>query len=213
MKIVHLVSDLDEKFGGPSQCVPLLVGHLEEQGVEGEIIYTALEPDMQNEFAIQRALKVTGVPLSFSRNLYYSGTMRGVIRRALNSGADVLHIHSMWRAPAWQAYTEARRAGIPHVVSPHSNLYRESLRRSRGVKQIMRYAFVNRMCNQAAFIHVTADSEAEAVRDAGFQSTPIVNVPNGLPSIEESNISVAEARKTLGLSENGGTSLTLPFTS
>jgi len=196
MKTLHVVSDIDDRFGGPSKSVPLLCVNLERIGVHAEIAYTKFLPSDRNEILDGSGIGVTAIPLTASRNLYYSRHAAATLQNIISDKRiDLVHIHSMWRHNAWSAFNVARKNGVAHVVSPRSNLYPASLERSRGKKLVMRRLFVDRMVQTAAFVHATEPDEASAVRQAGYKDVPVVTIPNG--------IYLAEAHQ----SEAGATSM------
>lgn len=198
MHVVHLLSDIDERFGGPSYCVPRAIEAMQPLGVTGEIVFTARGDGPDRNPIVERAgLRATGVPLTASRQLYLARGMAAALDRAL-AGADLLHVHSIWRAPAWQAWRIAARHGVPHVVSPHSNFHGEALRRAAWKKRLARAAFVDAMARSARAMLATAEDEAQAIRAAGFPEIPIAVVPHGLDM--PGDVPTREAaRATLGL--------------
>lgn len=190
MYVLHVVSDLDESYGGPSQSVPQLVRHLRDEGVDGRIVFVETLEKSRNRIVETHGLDVRSARLTGSPKIYYARDFDGVLAETFASHRpDIVHIHSMWRYPAWAAWRRAKAAGVPVVVSPRSNLYTHSLRKSRWVKRTARALFVDRMLREAAFVHSTADSETEAVRVAGYGATPIRTIPNGIEAIELSDYS------------------------
>lgn len=182
INILHVVSDIDDRFGGPSKMVPYLAASLEELGIANHIVFVAKNKDYQdqNEVVDEFKLTVTGVPLTLSQNLYFASSMPKTLDQIISSGCDLVHIHSIWRLPAYQAWKAAQKAGIPHVISIHSNLYPDSLKKSHWKKKLMRSLFVNNMLNTASFVHATEKGEVEAIRNVGFPNVRIVNIPNGI---------------------------------
>lgn len=90
---------------------------------------------------------------------------------------DVIHIHSGYVpyniAMGWQA----RKWGIPYVVTPNGNCARQVLRRRPWVKIPYKFAFEKGHLNKAAFVHAVGDGDD--VRDYGVK-VPIVDAPNGI---------------------------------
>ncbi|MEW2915366.1 glycosyltransferase, partial [Leisingera sp. JC11] len=194
MYVLHVVSDLDEAYGGPSQSVPQLVHHLAAEGVGGRILYVETLAQSRNRIVESRQLLAQGARIRGSRRICYAPDLRRLLREAVRSSAPALvHIHSMWRYNAWAAWQEARAAGLPVVVSPRSNLYGHSLRKNRLIKQAARRLFVDRMLTEAAFVHATAASETEAVRAAGYKTVPVRTIPNGIDPVDVSGFATRAA--------------------
>ena len=201
MYVLHIVSDLDESFGGPSQSVPQLVKHLASEGVAGEIIYVETVKKSRNRIVEKGSIKAAGAKIKGSKNIYYAPDLKHKIQECIvKNSPDIIHIHSMWRYNAWVAWRQAKSHNIPFVVSPRSNLYAESLRKSWAIKKIARILFVNRMLKNAAFIHATAESEVNSVKDSGFGATPIIAISNGVEPVDLTKFqSKTEALNFLGL--------------
>lgn len=107
-------------------------------------------------------------PLALSRNL----------ARALREAeADVFHTNGLWMHVNHLTAKEARRRGIPLVLSPHGMLYPDALRRSAWKKRPLRWLWFDKDIDSAAAIHVTCRQEADNVRLFGYKGR-IEVIPN-----------------------------------
>lgn len=183
-EVLHFVSDIDERFGGPSQVVPLLAASLEKDGISSIISYIETLEKSQNEIVDRFGLRTHGFSLSFSRKLYLSrGLGANLARNFTNPFPDIIHIHSIWRFPTLSFVRFAKRHGIPIVVSLHSSLYSESLAKSAFIKRLARLGYVDSLLSYASFIHTTEPRESEAAIEFGISPNKIISIPNGLEPV------------------------------
>lgn len=110
--------------------------------------------------------------LGFSPGLWYA--LRHAVPRA-----DLVTIHSVNLFPQYAAFTEARRAKVPYIVTPHGALDPWLASKSRRRKRTMNVLWQRRMLANAAAIHFTTEEEAELAGEI-TASTPHVVVPNGV---------------------------------
>lgn len=92
---------------------------------------------------------------------------------------DVLHIHGLWNRVVWAAAHEARRAGVPYVLSPRGMLEDAAVAHHSWRKRAAYALFERRTIQGAARLHATSDREAAGMRQ--FRpSASIVCIPNGV---------------------------------
>lgn len=181
MKVLHIVANIDDRFGGPSRSVPLLCAHMEPHGVESAIFYCSRLEQDQNEVLSRRSIRTYRAPVSFSEKFHVSLGIGARLNGVFDEfNPDLVHIHSTWRHSAFEAFRIARKREIPHVVSPRSNYYPAALARSKAFKWAMRSVFADRMLKSASFVHATEPAEAEAIQLVGVSSKRIATIPNGV---------------------------------
>ena len=147
-----------------------------------------LDPRIQlREFAHGRCQR-----LGFSRQ----------IRQALEASdpPGLVHLHGLWRLYHAQAARYAGKHGISTVVSTHGMLEPWALDRKRGIKQIARALYQDRILQAAGCLHTTSQEEAETLRRLGFQR-PIAVIPWGVESF---------AKKSGSLQPKGLSGKTIP---
>jgi glycosyltransferase involved in cell wall biosynthesis len=110
------------------------------------------------------------------------------MKRALPArvaAADLVHLHSIFLWPTWAAAREARRQGVPYVVSPRGMLEKELVRRrSRLVKSAWLGLIERRNLEGAAAVHFTSLREQEEARRFGYRFRREAVVPNGVEADE-----------------------------
>lgn len=94
------------------------------------------------------------------------------------AGVDLVHDHGVWLPANHRAAVEARRAGVPRVVSPRGMLAPRALAH-RGWKKRVAWALYQRAdLRGAALVHATSAAEAADARRLGLG--PVAVVPNGV---------------------------------
>jgi len=173
MKVVHAISDLGLKSGGPSLSTYLLVKGLRAAGVDAHIVTCAVTDP--SDAAIASDAFVHAVPAPRYRRWGYSAAFGAALEGLAD--AEVFHGHGLWQYATFAAARCARRHGRPYVVSTRGMLYPEALRISGGVKRVALSLYQRRDLCGAACIHATCEQEHDVVRACGI-SAPIAVIPN-----------------------------------
>lgn len=184
MNILHVITSLDPKLGGPQIVVAQLAAAQAHLGEQVDIVaYHDGDRQPQTEQALRGIHGLEKVaqhwldpPLGLERLL-----ARGV-RSTLNSTIsryDIVHVHGVWDPILLAAAAAARQRSVPYVVTPHGMLDPWCLQQHRFKKWLAMKIAYGRMLDHAAFLHVLNDDEANLVRPLNLQSPSIV-VPNGV---------------------------------
>lgn len=157
MKVLHVISGISRKAGGPSRSSQGLVAALSKAGIDAWIYpFDGAEP------WISRARKFTQT-LSTQTLKHF----------------DVVHIHGIWDTRLHKVAVMCRKAGVLYVIAPRGMLEPWSLKQKWLKKRIARFLYQDRDLKLAAALHATAESEAEQFRRLGF-GTKIIISPNGV---------------------------------
>jgi glycosyltransferase involved in cell wall biosynthesis len=114
------------------------------------------------------------------RRLFYAPALATALRAEV-AGFDLVHTHAIYLWPLGAASRAARRAGVPHVLSPRGMLEKDLIERKTGFWKSLLIAFVERSrLETAAGIHVTSRREHEQALAFGFDFAPFYEVPNGV---------------------------------
>ena len=180
MRVLHVIPSVAARTGGPAIGTIEMVATLQALGQEGTIYATdmatpAAAPDARGGVrpadlpAAAEGVDVRLFPVRRPYRLAYSPALRRALRR--NLGAyDIVHIHSLFLYPQYAAYMEARRAGVPFVVSPHGSLDPYLRQRHRLIKRLADILWQRRMLDEASLIHVTTSEEGRLLADFRFRS-------------------------------------------
>ncbi|HEY8172517.1 MAG TPA: glycosyltransferase [Dehalococcoidia bacterium] len=188
MNILHVVPSLSMRTGGPALAVAESARALARAGTRTTIFatdmaYPAGTGDQRavTQAELPRAVADLDVRLFPARRPYrlaFSPAMLQALRRETGR-YDVVHVHSLFLFPQFAAFQQARRAGVPYVVSPRGALDPHLRARSRGIKTIAHVTWQRSMLDHAAALHLTSRAEAELVRDIA-PHVPRHVVPNGI---------------------------------
>ncbi|WP_434151405.1 glycosyltransferase [Methylocaldum gracile subsp. desertum] len=196
MKIIQVVSGIDNLAGGPSYTVPRLCETLGERNCHVEL--HTLEPlpksASKTGYDIQ-AYPKTGLPLMSRFGL--SPAMISGLTGAAGS-ADIIHNHGLWLLPNLYAYQAACNQRVRFVVSPRGMLSSWALAHSKWKKRLVWHWKQKRALEAAACFHATAESELEDIRRLGF-SSPVAVIPNGMDVPREERKSLPGSRRLLFL--------------
>ena len=127
MKVLTFVSSIDLSSGGPSRSVPMLVKGLAELGVD--ITLMTIRSDNMNVHALEGTIaKLKVLEPSFSR--------KEIAQYLENEKFHLIQIQSMWDLPYHKVMVEARKQGIPYIVTPRGMLEPWSLCQKKWKKKL-----------------------------------------------------------------------------
>ena len=209
MKVLHVLQALSKNFGGTTTVLHDLVIAQCATGLDVDVVSTNVDaprgvlPIAPNRFieyhgARMRYCSVEFRPLLFSRDL----------KRYIDQNIaryDIVHIHGLYRFPPTYAAWQARRQGVPYVITPHGALdpylYARSSSGKLGFKRLYERWFDLPNLHSAGAIHYTAEEERERASFLNLRAPSFV-VPNGLDWSQYDALPARGAlRARLGLGE------------
>ena len=170
MKILTFISSLDINSGGPSRSVPMLVKGLVEFGVDVTLM-TIRSKNMN-----VHALEGTTARLKV---LEPSFTRKEVTRYLKDENFHLIQIQSMWDWPYHKVMVEARKLGIPYIVTPRGMLEPWSLSQKKWKKKLAWWLYQRNDVQKSVCVFTTAKMEAEHVTNLGITTCKAV-IPNGI---------------------------------
>jgi glycosyltransferase involved in cell wall biosynthesis len=183
MRILHVVSSVAPRFGGPSKAVLEMCRELAKRGEQPEIYTTNVDVDGRLDVPLESPVDMYGVRITYfpveAFNLY---KLSRPLARALAASIrefDIVHIHSLYQFPATIAAYYCRRYGVPYVVRPHGTLDPFLYRRHRIRKWVYETLWERRNLAAAAAVHFTAEEEMELAGSLGLEFHGVV-VPLGV---------------------------------
>lgn len=189
LKVLHVIPSISRRRGGPSVAALEMVAALRADGVDARILTTNDDgPDLLDDLPIGTWTEWDGVPvLAFRRWSPPIGPVREFafspgLNRWLAGHLDefpLLHVHALFSWPSTSAMAQARRAGVPYVISTIGQLCRWSLRRHPRRKRLLLSLVERRNLEAAAGLHCTTDAERDEAADLGL-GTPAFVVPLGV---------------------------------
>lgn len=170
MKVLTFVSSLDLNSGGPSRSVPLLVKGLAELGVD--IALMTIRSENMNIHALEgTTAKLKLFEPSFSR--------KEIRQYLIAEGFDLIQIQSMWELSYHKVMAEARKLGIPYIVTPRGMLEPWSMSHKKWKKKLGWWLYQRNDVQKSACVFSTAKMEAEHVSELGITTCKAV-IPNGI---------------------------------
>lgn len=182
MRVIHVISSLAPALGGPSKACIEMARAVAARGHTVEVYTTdfGLEGQVRADGAAlsDGGASVRYFPVQWPRALKPSWPLNAALARDLPR-ADVVHLHSLYLFHDWAAGRICRRADVPYIVRPHGTLDPYIWRRHRARKQIMEWAFQNRVLRHAAALHYTTEEEMRLAAPYA-RGAPGVVVPLGV---------------------------------
>lgn len=187
LRVLHVLETLSPRYGGPVSVLLALAGAQLQVGHEVTILTTNAdhprgvlrEPGW--DAMAQGAVPVYYAPVQFAP-LRFSRQLAAYLKRAV-AQFDIVHVHGLYRFPPTYAAWQARRQGVPYVVTPHGAidpyLYSKSSAGSVRFKRLYERWFDLPNLHAAGAIHYTADEERERASFLRIKAPSFV-VPVGL---------------------------------
>jgi glycosyltransferase involved in cell wall biosynthesis len=185
MRVLHATAYYAPAFvyGGPPRSIHGLCRALLGAGVDVEVFTTDANGRGALPPRVTQAGAYDGVPVRYFPRAWPaapigSHALAAAIGAALPQ-ADLLHIHGLWNRVVWAAAREARRAGVPYVLSPRGMLESAALTH-RSLRKRVAWTLVERATiDGAALLHATSQGEYDTLR-ALCPSADVALVPNGV---------------------------------
>lgn len=184
MRVLHVIPSISLLRGGPSVAVLEMVGALRERGVEASILTTNDDgPAADSSLPLGSWSERQGVPvLAFDR---WSPPLRPLREFIISPGLnrwlaahlqeyDLIHVHALFSWPSTLAMAQARRAGVPYVLSTIGQLCHWSLARRSHRKRLLLRLIERRNLENVAGLHFTTEAERLEAADLGLISSSFV---------------------------------------
>lgn len=184
MRVLHVSAYFAPAYvyGGPPRTIHGLCRALRDAGVDARVVTTTANGDSELE-AAPEGTTFDGIPVRYCRrraprSVWNAERLRAAIRSEIAS-ADLVHLHGLWHVPGWIAAAEARRSGVPYVISPRGMLLPAALSIHRLRKRMAAWALQNRTLRGASLIHATSVDELAALETERL-GPRVALVPNGV---------------------------------
>lgn len=187
MKVLHVISGIDPRGGGPAEALRGLALAQTAAGLNVRVLATFARGD---ELGFARVLEARGVTVRLV------GPTRGPLARHPDlvavtgeavAAADVVHIHALWEEVQHQAARACRLLGKPYLIRPCGMLDPWSLRQGRLKKALYLLWRLRRHLNAATALHFTSDAERDGTARLRLRAPAVVE-PNGIDISEYAHL-------------------------
>jgi len=178
MKIIHIIENLDNSYGGPAKSVPLLVKYLNKLDIENKIFTIQIFDNEKNSVLDGSDIEVLKAPIEGIRKLRYSSQLESMIAKEITKDT-IIHVQTVWTYPTYIGYKIAKKYNLPLVVSVRGTMYEWALNQSKYIKKFAMLLFQRDMLNNADIIHITEQNEKKALENIGIDNKTVL-VPNGI---------------------------------
>lgn len=179
MHIAHILSSMDENYGGPPRVAVGLGSALAKRGIE--VSYWAPAPDDWQRL-IKTGNQVHLFPLARPRGWFRSPDLLHELKRCIDQ-IDLLHIHEIWSYPQFVAARLAQRCEKPYLIRPCGELESWRIREKGRLKYIKKKTYLAlvgmKIIKQAACLHAITPKEIAGFHSIGYRG-PVTIVPNGI---------------------------------
>jgi glycosyltransferase involved in cell wall biosynthesis len=174
VRVLQVIPSIAARTGGTAESVVQSSLALQELGLETTIFTTDLgravsarEHERVSAEALPSGADGLDVRMFPTRTPHHFAFSPDLYRALGTSvpGYDVVHIHSLFLFPQLAAYRQARRHGLPYVVTPHGILDPYHRRHGRLRKRVTDVLWQHRLLERAAALHLTSEEEARLVAD------------------------------------------------
>jgi glycosyltransferase involved in cell wall biosynthesis len=187
MKLLHVVASYlpARRYGGTIVSVHGLCRALAARGHDVQVYTTSVDGTANSPVPHGVPVDLDGVKVWYFeskrlRRIYRSPDLGAALRNHVRD-FDVVHTHAIYLWPLWTAAREARRAGVPYVVSPRGMLEKELIEQKSALLKASLIGFIEKQTLEgAAAIHVTSRREAEEAAAFGFSLPRVREIPNGV---------------------------------
>ncbi|MBU0455297.1 MAG: glycosyltransferase [Pseudomonadota bacterium] len=190
MKILHVISNLAPRYGGPTKACPEMAQAVAACGHEVVIYTTNWDGKKVLDVPLNKPIKQGNVSIYYFQIQHpkFFGFSLPLWRAVKNTITqfDVVHLHSLYFFHDWLVSHYCCRFCIPYVLIAHGALDPYLYRRHRFRKFIVEKLFQNRVTKHAAGIHCTTEDEATLAAPYLF-NRPTYIVPLGLHLEEYQN--------------------------
>ncbi|KAA6315803.1 GDP-mannose-dependent alpha-mannosyltransferase [termite gut metagenome] len=172
MKILHTISSMGVKSGGPALSTLLTVKGLRNYGIEADVVTYQTLNNSDKPISCESFIHM----LQSVNNVFaYSKQLKKFLLK--NIQYDLYHAQGVWLYPTYITSKIARQFQKSYIITPRGMLYPQDLAKRRLKKTIFLKLFLLNDLQQAACVHATCKEEMIHLRNLGVKS-PVALIPN-----------------------------------
>ena len=182
MKIIHLIENLDDRYGGPAKSIPELCYNLQKLDIASEVVSIKKYDIESNESIKKYQIKWNSFQYSFLKPLSYSCNIKKYIENIISNNDVIINIHNQWNYIPILGFILKIKYNIPMIAT-----LRGSIKPDKIQKKIAWVLFQKKLYQIVDLVHVTKKDDIKILRDMGI-TTPIAYIPNGVNLNEFQNL-------------------------
>lgn len=159
MKVLHIIPDLNQSYGGPAAAILGAAREQHHQGLSVSIV-TAVRP--ASHLDLPSPVKVDAFPHS-AAGWFVNKTVRDGLSSIIKT-ADLVHIHTFWQPIVFWGARCCKILKKPYILRPCGMLDSWSLRQKRIKKNVYLWTVGRFILRGAAAVHLTTAGEAQHSR-------------------------------------------------
>ncbi len=179
MQIIHIVENLDSRYGGPAKSVPLLVKYLDILGIKNKIFTIKWWEDESNPILDEYDYDIQKFDLKGLKKINYAVGFEETLKKEITKDT-IIHIHGLWTYPMYCAYKIAKKYNIPYIVATRGMLCEWCLEQNKFIKKLAFTFFIKDMLENATQLHLTAKQEDSELNAIGIKNQNRIIIPNGI---------------------------------
>jgi len=195
MDVAHLIDSISPEAGGPPRVMLNLAAAQAKLGIGVQVVTRKdAQTDTWWSQWCERTPALSSIPLRAFDCSWYATGARARAVRALGDRANVLHVHGIWKALAWQTLANRSRFGAAVLLAPHGMLSPWSLNHHRLKKSVaLRLGWRRMLTSADAFHAVSAGEEVEIA--AAVPGSQIAVLPNGVAPVDDAAAVPAQSQR------------------
>jgi glycosyltransferase involved in cell wall biosynthesis len=179
MKVLHVISSIDPRAGGPTAALEGLALAQQRAGMTVTVLSTyAIDEQLQVADVLRDGGVVVELAGPTAGRFRRHHSIPSIVRDAV-ANSEVVHIHGLWEQVQYEAAVAAGEGRVPFIFRPCGMLDPWSLSQNRLLKRLFLELRFRRVLNRAALIHFTSEMEQDLTRALNLTAESIV-VPNGI---------------------------------
>jgi glycosyltransferase involved in cell wall biosynthesis len=180
MKILHVVTSIQDEFAGPSYSVPSLCNALQNNGCDVTLyVLGDIPKNKKFNFTIRNFKRDTFPTKKIANLLGTSNDMYKELDKEIKN-YDIVHSHMLWKAPNYYPGILSKKYQKPFLIAPRGTLSQWALNYSSWKKKLILKLGQKKALDAVTCFHATALEEKEDISKFGYKDIPCTILPNGI---------------------------------
>ena len=196
MKILHNISSIDIKYGGPLFSMKIVA---EEQSKLGHDVFiiAGRSFDETNQLSFDDRIKV--IIKNCITKFRYIPNWENHIKKEIGT-PDIIHTYGIWDYPNYIANKYSIKNNVKHIIAPCGMLHKEALISSFIKKKVAWYLFQKKILLNSACIHIKSNHELKNIlKFFPKEKTVLISNPINIKNIKQKSLPKQNLFKNISL--------------